>query len=80
MSEQPTAPVEDVVAELRARVIEAESLVRVLRQRSVADQTTIQRAAAEIATLRDQMTQIQDAYEQLARLVETNPGPAATNE
>lgn len=80
MTDHPTSAVEDVVAELRARVIEAESLVKVLRQRSVADQTTIQRAAAEIATLRDQMTQMQDAYEQLTRLVETNPGPAATND
>ena len=47
--------------ELRARVAEAESLVKVLRQRSIADQTTIQRAAAEIQTLRAQLLEAQDA-------------------
>lgn len=66
--------------ELRARVAEAESLVKVLRQRSIADQTTIQRAAAEIQTLRAQLLEAQDAYDQLAQLITTSSGQTAADE
>lgn len=68
------------VYELRARVAEAESLVKVLRQRSIADQTTIQRAAAEIQTLRAQLVEAQDAYDQLAQLITTSSGQTAADE
>ena len=66
--------------ELRARVAEAESLVKVLRQRSIADQTTIQRAAAEIQTLRAQLLEAQDAYDQLAQLITTSSGQTDADE
>lgn len=66
--------------ELRARAVEAESLVKVLRQRSIADQTTIQRAVAEIQTLRAQLIEAQDAYDQLAQLITTSSGQTAADE
>lgn len=72
-------PTEDAY-ELRARAVEAESLVKVLRQRSIADQTTIQRAAAEIQTLRAQLLEAQDAYDQLAQLITTSSGQTAADE
>lgn len=64
-------------AELHARVIEAESLVKVLRRRCVADQTTIQRAAEQIHDLQQQLAEAHDAYDQLARLLETTSGQTA---
>ncbi len=66
--------------ELQARAIEAESLVKVLRQRSIADQTTIQRAVAEIQTLRAQLLEAQDAYDQLAQLITNSSGHTAADE
>lgn len=76
MSDQPTPE----PAELLARYAEADSLLRAARERTVQDHIAMQRMAAEITSLREQLTQVQDSYEQLARLVETNPGPAATND
>lgn len=77
-TEQPLSA--DEAYELRARAIEAESLNKVLRQRSIADQTTIQRAAAEIQTLRAQLLEAQDAYDQLAQLITTSSGQTAADE
>lgn len=78
MNQQP--PTELDIDDLHARVVEAESLVRVLRQRSVADQTTLRRAAHEIAALRDQLAEAHDAYTQLARLLEQTNGQTAPTE
>ena len=77
-TEQPLSAEE--AYELRARAIESESLNKVLRQRSIADQTTIQRAAAEIQTLRAQLLEAQDAYDQLAQLITTSSGQTAADE
>ncbi len=66
--------------ELRAQAIESESLNKVLRQRSRADQVTIQRAAAEIQTLRAQLVEAQEAYDQLAQLITTSSGQTAADE
>lgn len=79
MTTEQTPSVEETY-ELRARAIEAESMNKVLRQRSIADQVTIQRAAAEIQTLRAQLLEAQDAYDQLAQLITTSSGHTAADE
>lgn len=77
-AEQPLSAEE--AYELRARAIESESLNKVLRQRTVTDQVTIQRAAAEIQSLRAQLIKAQDAYDQLAQLITTSSGQTAADE